>query len=112
MPASSAGVLGKLRRRRRRDQFVKVPMEWMHRLESARLTATYRVALHLLHEGFKAHGHGNRIRLANGAMALKGVTRWQKWRAIDELEVLGLIRVKHRPRKSPEITLLYPEDGD
>jgi hypothetical protein len=97
-------------RKPHRGHFVKVPMEWRRRLESARLAATYRIALHLLHEDFKAHGRGNKIRLANGA--LEGVTRCQKSRAIRELEALGLIEIEHRPRKSPVIALLHPDDDE
>lgn len=97
--------------RPRKGLFVKVPLEWAHRLDSARFVATSKVALHLLHEGFKAHGHGNNIRLANGVLALKGVTPGQKWRALAELERLGLVSVEHRPRKSPKITLLYPAES-
>jgi len=104
LPSSST-----LSARHRRQLFIRMPLIWADRLNGARLVATYKVALHLLHEEFKDHGIS--IRLANGALEAKGVTRWQKWRAIEELEGLGLIEVKRRPRKSPEITLLYPE-GD
>jgi hypothetical protein len=108
----TSGVLAnsKLRQRRRyREQFVRVPVEWMHRLNSARLIATWKVALHLLDQSFKEHRHT--VRLANGVMVMKGVTRWQKWRALKELETFGLINIENRPRKTPEITLLYPEEG-
>jgi hypothetical protein len=60
----------------------------------------------MLFETWKAGGKP--IRLANGVMLLAGITRRQKWRALQELKTLGLISIENRPRKSPEITLLYP----
>jgi hypothetical protein len=95
------------RRRRQREQFIRVPMTWARRLSDAGCVATSKVALHLLDRAFRTHS--STIRLTNAGLA--GVTRWQKVRAIEELEALGLIKVEHRLRKSPEVTLLYPE-GD
>jgi hypothetical protein len=94
-------------RRRRGEQFVKVPLVWVDRLSSARNSATLKLAHHLLLLLYK--DHRQTIRLANGALKLNGVTRSQKSRAIQELEALGLAKVEHRPRKSPEITLLFPK---
>jgi hypothetical protein len=105
MPAPSEYTV---RRRQRRDQFVMVPLVWADRLNAARFAATLKVANHLLFQSFK--DRRQTMRLANGVMALKGVTRSQKCRALQELEALGLIKVEHRPRKSPEVTLLYPGD--
>jgi hypothetical protein len=92
--------------RPRKGHFVKVPLEWMERLSAARLAATWKVALHLLHESFK--NRRQVIRLANGTLALDGISKWQKWRALAELEKLGLVSVERRPNKSPHVTLLYP----
>jgi hypothetical protein len=97
-------------KRARKGHFVKVPLEWMERLNSAHCVATAKVALHLLHQSFKDRRQA--VRLASGVLALKGVSRDQKWRALAELEVLGLISVERRPRKSPIITLLYPAEGE
>jgi hypothetical protein len=60
----------------------------------------------LLHRAFKERNHT--VKVANGLLALKGVSRRQKGRALLELEGMGLIKVEHRGRKSPGITLLYP----
>jgi hypothetical protein len=51
------------------------------------------------------------IKLANGLLALLGINRCQKRRALVELEAMGLVVVEHRERKSPNVTLLYPEQG-
>jgi hypothetical protein len=96
--------------RRRRDQFVIVPLAWADRLDDARCAATLKIALHLLWKSFK--DRRQTMRLANSMVALKGVTRGQKCRAIQELEALGLIKVEHRPRRSPVVTLLFVGGDD
>jgi hypothetical protein len=98
--------LASKRRPRRQDQFVMVPLEWVNRLTGARYTATATLALHLLHRAFKERQQT--IKLANRLLTSLGISRWQKWRALTELETMGLISVEHRARKSPIITLLYP----
>ena len=94
----------------RRGLFVRVPLEWVHRLAGARYAATTTLALHLLHRTFQEHRQT--IRVANGLLALKGISRGQKWRALAELQAMGLVEIEHRERKSPIITLLYPEEGN
>jgi hypothetical protein len=74
----------------------------------ARYKATTTLALHLLHRAFKERHHI--IKVANGLLALKGISRRQKWRALLDLEGMGLIKVEHRGRRSPVITLLFPRD--
>jgi hypothetical protein len=85
--------------------FVRVPYEWADRLNGAKYTATLKIALYLLRREFKEHGT---VRLPNSAF--KGLTSKQKWRALNELERLGLVKVERRPRKSPLVALLYPKD--
>jgi len=63
-------------------------------------------ALHLLFRVFKERRQT--IKLANGVLEIYGVSRGQKWRALKELEALGLIRVEHCERKSPRVTVLHP----
>jgi DNA-binding MarR family transcriptional regulator len=63
-------------------------------------------ALHLLFRVFKERRQT--IKLANGVLEIYGVSRGQKWRALKELEALGLIRVEHCERKSRRVTVLYP----
>ena len=91
------------RPRRRRGQFVMVPMVWVDRLATAKLTATGKVALRLLSMKWKS---GLTVKLANAALAEKGVTARQKSRALLELEQLGLVAVKRYPRKSPWVTII------
>jgi hypothetical protein len=96
--------------RARKGYFVMVPLEWVHRLKSARATgATWVVATHLLHQSFKDRRPV--IRLANGALALDGISREQKRLALNVLEALGLATVERRPSKSPIVTLLHLTEG-
>ena len=52
---------------------------------------------HLLFLNWKSPGRT--IYLANGALSEKGVNRYAKYRALDELKRVGLIRLKKRPSK-------------
>jgi hypothetical protein len=88
--------------RKRREQFVMVPWTWIERLAKARFTATYRVALHVLYRHWKG---GGPFTLSNGAVAMEGVERRAKWRALQELEQFGLITIERRRRKSPRIAV-------
>jgi hypothetical protein len=91
-------------RGKRRRHFVMVPWTWLEKLAAARYVATYRVAHHILYWHWKEHGEP--FTLSNGIMAIEGVSRWQKWRALGELEKLGLITIERRRRKTPRITVL------
>ena len=88
---------------KRRQQFVMVPWIWIERLAKTSSANTYRVALHLLHQHWKSSSQP--FLLPNGMLAMEGVTRFAKWRALAELERLGLISVEKRPDRSPKITV-------
>jgi hypothetical protein len=90
---------------RRRRHFISVPMVWFERLAGAS-GQTYRIALCLLYLAWRARGEP--IQLANGLLRVDGVSRYSKWRALDELERRGLIVIERRPRRSPIIKLLNP----
>jgi hypothetical protein len=89
---------------KRREHFVKMPWIWVERLTRARYISTYRVALHILYQHWKENGES--FTLANGILRLEGVERRAKWRALCELERLGLIAIERRKRKTPRITIL------
>jgi hypothetical protein len=90
--------------RQRRLQFVKVPWTWIERLAPSQSANTYRVALTLLFRHWK--GNGDPIKLGNGMLAIDGVSRFAKYRALAELEQFGLITVDRRLKKSPIVTLI------
>ena len=50
---------------------------------------------------------GQVIVLSNVGLEQEGLTRRSKWRALAELERLGLLLVERLPRKSPRVTLCY-----
>ena len=90
-------------RRRSGREFTIVPRSWSDRLKGARLATTYKLAVYLLYHHWKT---GNPIALTNVALAGTGVTRRSKWRALCELERLGLVEVERRARRSPRVTPL------
>jgi hypothetical protein len=89
---------------RKRRHFIKVPLLWFERLAEARHIATYRVALHLLYQTWKMGGQP--VPLPNGPLIAEGIARGTKWRALRELEQLGLVIVERRKRKAPRVTVL------
>ena len=88
---------------KRRQQFVVLPMTWYERMRGAH-GQTYRVAWYLLFLHWKTNG--DPVKLANGMLAIDGVPRTSKWRALCDLERRGLIAIKRRHRKSPIIEVL------
>jgi hypothetical protein len=88
----------------KREHFVRLPLTWVEQLASTRSANTYRVAIHLHYLQWR--GKGDPIKLTNGILAMEGVSRFAKWRALRELEHLGLIMVERRRRKAPLITLV------
>jgi hypothetical protein len=103
-----AGALGcgKPRSKPRRvgGEFIKFPRMWMERLRASRSLATYKVALCLLFRNWKARGRP--FPLTNTVLSEERVSWQAKWRALRELEELGLIRVEERPNRSPLVTVL------
>jgi hypothetical protein len=89
--------------RKRREQFVQVPMWWYEKLANPPPTCrcTCLVALHVLYLNWK--NDGKPFKLANGMLAYDGVSPDSKWRALKDLERRGLIMVEWRKKKSPVI---------
>ncbi len=97
------GTITAKKRERRRQQFVKVPLSWIKILSGVRRASTLRVTLYLLYRHWKDGGKS--ITLSNIVLAEWGLTKWQKWRALAELERLGLVEVVRKPRQAPVVTL-------
>ena len=102
IPTTRAVVPERIARRRKR--FVKLPWTWIERLDKAKSTTTHRLAYRLLNLNFQSHGAP--FKLPNGMLGIDGITRFAKYRALRELEELGLIVVERRPKRSPIIRLL------
>jgi hypothetical protein len=89
--------------KKRREQFVQVPMRWYEKLANPVPTCriTCLVAWYLLYLNWK--GDGKPIKLANGMLEYDGISHDSKTRALRDLERRGLITVEWRERKSPTI---------
>jgi hypothetical protein len=92
-----------------KGQFVMVPGWWVGRLKTPRNLATYPLALQLLHLAWKSGSPS--IDLSNERLVGSAVSRWAKWRALAELEELGLVTVERRRRKSPRVGVIFTEPG-
>jgi hypothetical protein len=95
-------------RRRQQGKFVQVPELWREQLVSIDAhAATYRVALHLLYEAWRADSRY--VKLTNGALAKLRVSRFSKARALAQLRKAGLIAVEQRPGSNPIVTVRFRE---
>jgi hypothetical protein len=95
-------------RRQQQREFIMVTQEQSDRLDKAANLGTERVFRHLLFLTWREWRTraGKPVTLANAELARKGVDRRTKWRALLELEALGLIRMERRYKKSPIVTVL------
>jgi hypothetical protein len=90
--------------KRHRQQFVKVTWAWIEHLKGARLPATHMVGYLILYQHWKTGGQP--VPVSTVALRALGVSRWAKWRALKELEQLGMVRVQKHPRRAPRATVL------
>jgi hypothetical protein len=88
-----------------RRHFVRVPWTWVERLQKAKRVSTYRLALLLVYEHWRTGARP--VVLSNVFTQAEGLSRRSKWRAIAELESLGLIQVKRHQRRAPIVVLQY-----
>lgn len=88
-----------------RRQYVQFPWEWVERLQAAKRISTYRLALVLVYESWRLGGRP--ITLSNVAALAEGLSPRSKWRALAELEQLGLIKVERRRRHAPRVSLRH-----
>lgn len=91
--------------RKRREQFVVLPMWWYEKLANPlpACRCTCLVAWYLLHLNWKSRGKP--FKLANGMLDYDGISRHSKGRALKDLERRGLITVERRQRRSPIINV-------
>lgn len=92
----------KAAKHKRKNQFIKMPIEWKIRLAKSRRAYTFIVALEILYRNWKSNGKPFPL----PTVGLNGVSRIAKWRALKDLEKLGLIEITRRRRKSPLIAIL------
>jgi hypothetical protein len=94
---------GRAPRARKPRYFVKVPWDWVVRLDGAS-GQTYRLALNLLFLHWK--GRGASITLANRTLESDGIPPQTKRRALRDLERRGLVTVNWRENRSPVVHVL------
>jgi hypothetical protein len=82
---------------------VRLYYDQFERLAKARSAASWKIVLRLLL--LTQHSSGGVIQLDNDALKQIGVNRWAKYRALRELEELGLVEVRRSERKSPGIVI-------
>ncbi|MGB8842593.1 MAG: hypothetical protein WCC64_16150 [Aliidongia sp.] len=92
-------------RKRREKGFVKLPLVWAGKLKGAKLIATYRLAIFLLHQNWRRRDEP--ITVSNVAVKEWGIQRRSKYLALQEAENLGLIKVKSKGWASPKAKLLF-----
>jgi hypothetical protein len=91
-------------RRRRDDPFVKVPLQWAAKAAKATKTPKALVWIWLLHINWKTKSAT--FPFPNTKLKNAGATRFTKRRALQELEIAGLITVEWRHGKTPIVTLV------
>jgi hypothetical protein len=84
-------------------KFIMVPWLWVERLQSAKRTSTYRLALVLIYESWRAGGRP--VALSNVFARTGGVSPRSKWNALAELEGLGLVQVERRRGRAPRVAV-------
>jgi hypothetical protein len=92
--------------RRQKGYFTKVPWTWVKAFRRGRSIATVNLALHLLFIHFDTKH--KTFKVTNQMAAEAGVSRYQKTRALTEMESWGIIMVEWRDKKNPIITLMLP----
>ena len=94
----------RVKSRRKRDQFVKVPLWWAGQAAQATGTPKAFVWIWLLHLHFKTHR--TTFPMPNGNLQKLGVSRHTKRRALRELEAAGLITIVRQHGKTPIVSLM------
>jgi hypothetical protein len=87
---------------RKTASFTKFPWVWEEELRQARYVSTYRVALYVLRKWWQSRGQP--VPVSN--VALPDVSRYQKSKALAELEALRLVKTKRQAGRSPQVTPL------
>ena len=93
-----------VKRKRKRDAFVKVPLWWIEQAACATRSPRMFAAIWLLYLSWEANSLT--VTLPNARLAERGVDRQAKRRALAYLEKAGLIMVERPPGKSPKVTLV------
>jgi hypothetical protein len=95
--------------RRKKRQFIPpVPIEWFDR---ACVLPGKALAVGLILRRLTKLKKTDTVVLTQAALDQHGISRWEKYAALQALEKAGLISVRHRAFRNPEITLLDSQVG-
>jgi hypothetical protein len=93
--------------RRRSTKFIKFPREWDEQLAHIQADGgTYRVAMTLLEE---AYWTGGWVKLSNKLLESRGVSRWSKYRALEQLGRRGLISTTRAAGRSVVVKVKFTD---
>jgi hypothetical protein len=92
------------RRQKAGEPFAMLTLTWAAKAAAATSTPKALVWIWLMHRSHKTRSKV--VAVPNGALAQWSVSRYAKRRALQQLEVAGLIRVERRDRKTPVVRLL------
>jgi hypothetical protein len=93
-----------VKRRKRKDAFVQVPLWWLEAAARATRSPQTFVVVWLLHLAWKAKKLT--FPVPNDQLGRHGVDRRTKYRVLAKLERAGLITVDRRDRKTLRVTLV------
>jgi hypothetical protein len=93
-----------VKRKRKAEPFVKVPLWWIAQAAKATNSPTTVVCVELLYAAWKAKNLT--FPLPNHRLKKFGANREVKRRVLRNLESAGLITVERRARKTPIVTLV------
>jgi hypothetical protein len=91
-------------RRRCKDTFAMVPLQWAAKMTAATETPKAMVGVWLLYRAWQKKSPT--FDVPNEALAAFGISRKVKYRALEQFEAAGLIKVERRHRKTLRVTLL------
>jgi hypothetical protein len=100
-------VVAPAKLKKRREQFALVPMSLWETLNDAP-GQTLRLLVYLIHMYWQAEHKP--LKLANGMMAVNGICREAKRKALRDLEAREIVAVDRRDRKSPIVRFIPPWD--
>jgi DNA-binding transcriptional ArsR family regulator len=103
----AVGFPNRLKKRRR--QFVQLPLAWVDLLARNSRNKTFAVLCHLVHLTWKQGG--GPVKVPNGFLEMLGVKPDAKSYALNKLENLGIISVERRDYKSPIVTINDKSDA-
>lgn len=85
--------------------FTQVPRTWEEKLLEAKRVSTFKLAHELLYMNWC--GKGGPIAVTSHVASAAKLSARSKWRALRELEQLGLITIARGSRKAPRVTLRH-----